>query len=254
MASGIAFNVLLCIVPAMLSLLYWLGLWLVRKSVFDAVSSQLQTFLPEQAYRDMIMGALRKQTDITLHAKQITGLIGIFGTLWAGSALFATVRKALNMIYGFPETRSFLFHRVKDIIMVLAFGTLAIIAASIAPISMIALHYGGQILPGFIYRATSGMAPSILSASASFAMFVLLYRFLSHQTFPLSSAITGAVTATVVWECAKALFVVYLSRFSSLGIVYGTYAFLAATALWIYFSAMVFIFGGIVTRVHWERH
>ena len=252
-ASGIAFNVLLCIVPALLCLLYILGIWLERDSALDTISIQLQTFIPDLAYREMIMNILHKQMEIIVRTKRIAGFTGIVGSFWAGSVLFASARTALNMIYGFPHSRSFFIQRVKDLIMVVAFGMLALTAAGFAPLSSIIVHNDHVVISPIFYRLMSGLAPIMISTMTSFILFVLLYRFLANKTAPFISTIAGAGTATVLWEVAKALFDIYLARFASFGIVYGTYAFIVATALWIYFSALIFILGGIVTSIHWRR-
>ena len=253
LAAGIAFNVLMCIVPVILCFLYILGLWFERGTAFSAFAIQLQTFIPDQSYRNAILNTLHQQIDIIIRTKKLAGSIGIIGTFWTGSVLFSSARTALNHIYNFPSHRSFLFLIMKDILMVFLFGVLVIIASFITPLSSIALHYGSLLLPKVVYNFVSGIFPILFSIATSFVLFYLLYRFLAHRSIPSNSALIGAMISTILWECAKMVFTVYLSRFATFGIVYGTYAFIVVSAVWIYYSSLVFILGGVVTRVHWER-
>ncbi len=45
----------------------------------------------------------------------------------------------------------------------------------------------------------------------------------------------------------------YLTSFSAIATVYGPYAFLLVLLIWIYYSSLIFVFGGIVGQVYWER-
>jgi uncharacterized BrkB/YihY/UPF0761 family membrane protein len=49
------------------------------------------------------------------------------------------------------------------------------------------------------------------------------------------------------------VFAFYLSDWSSIGKIYGPYAFLLVMLVWIYYSSLLFVFGGIVGHVHWQR-
>jgi uncharacterized BrkB/YihY/UPF0761 family membrane protein len=49
------------------------------------------------------------------------------------------------------------------------------------------------------------------------------------------------------------MFAVYLSDFSAIGTIYGPYAFILVLLVWIYYSAIIFIVGGMVGQIYWER-
>jgi uncharacterized BrkB/YihY/UPF0761 family membrane protein len=56
----------------------------------------------------------------------------------------------------------------------------------------------------------------------------------------------------VLWVVSGKLFGVYLRSYSLIGTVYGPYAFLLVLLLWIYYSSIIFVFGGIIGEVYWE--
>ncbi len=61
------------------------------------------------------------------------------------------------------------------------------------------------------------------------------------------------MTTTVLWIISGRLFAVYLADCSTIGTIYGPYAFLLVLLFWIYYSSLMFVFGGIVGQVYWER-
>jgi membrane protein len=253
LAGGLAFNALLCVVPVVLFLFYGLDLWLEKRSILDVVDTQLQTFIPQESYRTTILNVLRTQIDTIIHTGRIAGVIGILGALWTGSTLFASARTALNGIYGFRAERSLVLYKLRDIVMILTLGFLVIVAVAVTPISQVTMYYGHSFLAPGLFRWLSGIVPFVVSVVFSLALFYILYRSLAHHPVDVRSAFTGAVTATILWECAKGAFTFYLTRFTTLGVLYGAYTFLVVAALWVYYSSVVFILGGIITRLHWEQ-
>src|SRR5579863_5209813 len=128
---------------------------------------------------------------------------------------------------------------MRDIVMVLVLGILVIAAVCIAPFAHVATYYGHSFFSPEVLRWLGGAIPFVFSILFSFILFFTLYRSLAHHRIEARPAVAGALTATVLWECAKIVFTFYLTRFTMLGVLYGTYTFLVVAALWIYYSAAV---------------
>jgi uncharacterized BrkB/YihY/UPF0761 family membrane protein len=45
----------------------------------------------------------------------------------------------------------------------------------------------------------------------------------------------------------------YIADWSIIGLIYGPYAFFLVLLIWIYLSSVLFILGGVVGQVYWER-
>jgi membrane protein len=84
-------------------------------------------------------------------------------------------------------------------------------------------------------------------------MFYILYRYMTDSKPPKAAAVISTVTTTVLWIVSGKIFSVYLTNFSGISTVYGPYAFLLVLLIWIYYSSLIFVFGGIVGQVYWER-
>jgi YihY family inner membrane protein len=121
-----------------------------------------------------------------------------------------------------------------------------------APIALLFHKVGESYVSPAVESIVEHSATAAVTIISTFVLFFLLYSYLAHKRTPFWSAVVGATTATVLWECAKVLFVYYVSRFHTLGVLYGTYSFLVVTALWLYYAALVFVIGGILTKLHWD--
>jgi YihY family inner membrane protein len=132
-------------------------------------------------------------------------------------------------------------------------AALVVISSFAAPLSALAHNFGQQFIPKTFATVLENLAMGIVGVVSTFTLFFLVYRYLSHRLVPAISAIVGASTATLLWECARIGFTYYLTRFPGIGLLYGAYTFIVVTALWIYYSALVLVVGGILTKLHWDR-
>ena len=55
--------------------------------------------------------------------------------------------------------------------------------------------------------------------------------------------LAGAVLAAVLWEVAKQVFRMYIRQLAVYDQIYGPFGFLIAFVMFVYYSAIVFVFG-----------
>lgn len=252
LSAGIAFNVLLCAMPLMFLMMYGLGQVIEWQGLLGVIDVQMSKIVPDAQSRIVVMDTLRSQVDTIVHSGSLAGIAGLIGALWTSTALFSSLRTALNGIYGLRSGKFFALYKVYDLLLLALLGLLVVIGNFAAPLSALMHEIGQSYVPSTIETIVENSASVIVAIVSTFGLFFLLYRYLAHKRVPVWSAIVGASTATVLWECAKILFVYYLSRFHTLGVLYGTYSFLVVTALWLYYAALVFVVGGILTKLHWD--
>jgi len=95
-------------------------------------------------------------------------------------------------------------------------------------------------------RVRHYVVPPLSVAIAAFA-FTLLYVLMPARRVPLTPAVVGGVFAALAFEVAKRLFGLYIARFPTYEVVYGTLAVLPLFLLWVYVSWVIVLVGAAVT-------
>ena len=93
----------------------------------------------------------------------------------------------------------------------------------------------------------------LLSFGSAWVLFFLLYWHLPARKTPSRSSAAGATFTAVVYELMKGGFAWYVTSVASYSNIYGGMGAVVILFFWIYYSAVVFILGGHVARVHEVR-
>ena len=99
----------------------------------------------------------------------------------------------------------------------------------------------------FSLYALDPMITLPLTVIMLFAFGMLLYKLVPHRRVHWRHAIVGAVTASVLFEGAKALFAIYVRNVPGYNVLYGAFVSLPFFLLWIYVSWLVVLFGAELT-------
>jgi membrane protein len=182
-------------------------------------------------------------------ARTITGVLGIFGLLAAATAVFGAIRKGVNAAWGIRRPRPFLHERLIDFLLALGAGLLFIVSVSFSAIlgffkEITALIYPSSAVNGdFVWDQVAQVIPALITL----LIFVLLYRFLPNTKVRFRDVWWGALGAGVSFELTKMAFVWYVRTFPVYNVVYGTIGAVVALLTWVYISAIIFLFGALVT-------
>ena len=244
LASGIAFQVLLCLVPLALLVLSFAGTYLLSN---DSVTEQVERYLARAA--PVFDPSLQKGLlEIVTH-RQTSGLIGTIGLLWMATTVFSWLRMALDTIFDVPKPHGTLLGFAVDL------GMIVLSAASfLASVGLTAAIEYLQRAQTAIFPAAPGLLLKIaLSFGVPFAATLLfcflIFRLLPNRRVAARSAVWGAVFTGVLWEASKHLFTWYVLSFGSYSIVYGSLGAAAVVLVWTYYSAAVLLLGAEVTAL-----
>jgi membrane protein len=201
-------------------------------------------------------------TRITERRGQIS-LVAVPAFVWFSTRLFAGVRTALNEIYDVSvrPTRprhpvvAYLRGKVRDAGMVLA--TLLLLLGNTAVIAGLAYleSRGAEVAPQL--RFWVSWLGRLLGEGLAFGFQVLLfyvvYRYASLRRIPGRIALIASVFSAVFFEVAKRLYGLYLTHIASFESVSGDGQVGAAVlfVLWVYYTAIVFLVGGVVAET-WD--
>jgi membrane protein len=257
LASGIAFNVLLCIIPLLLLLSAFLGSLLNSSDIATQnIDKFLSKALPNQSHAIAIKNLTFRIINDMVEFRQSMGVFGAIVLIYTSTSLFSSVRSALHRIYRITTTTGLFLSQLKDLILVLALGWLFISINALNWIYTLVSKYSLEMFgPNFVALQTA--FPDFLARFTSFVLTILMaflaYRFIPFYGTTTRSSIISAIATTVLWKIAGYLFTLYFSAFKPFNKIYGAYAFILVAMLWVYFSSIVFILGGAIGGLYRER-
>jgi len=225
-------------------------------------TSGAQTQILEQ-FRAMVgdQGAAAIETVLKRSQKPSSGIIaslfGLITLLLGASGVFLELRTALNKLWDAeqPSTasgiRGFVRDRFLSVGMVLAIGFLLLVSLVISA----ALGAAGKFFSslGFLPPAMWEVFNFIVSLAVVAAMLGLILRFIPSIRLPWKDIRIGAVLTALLFTIGKTAIGVYLGK-ASVGSAYGAAGSLVVLVVWIYYSAQIFFFGAMFTRIYAKDH
>jgi membrane protein len=256
LASGLAFNGILTMIPMLFLSAAAVGTILDSYSLsMVQLNDVLDTFFPQQPFANEIRDSIRAVVVDIIEYRRSIGLLGFAVLMYTTTSLFDALRSALHRIYELKRTRGLLASLVHDIgFMVFAFilfmtTNFAIwIYTLVTPWAM-----NIPALRPYVEAGFTRVVPTMIIVLLTAVMFYIVYRHITDVKPPVDAAMISTFTTTILWVISGRVFAVYISDWSIIGKIYGPYAFFLVMLFWIYFSSLLFVFGGIVGQVFWER-
>jgi membrane protein len=235
LASGLSFNLLICLIPVLFFLVSLAGFVLSRAVAAEAVVDRLSAIVP--VYKD----ELREMLEEVVRRRGLSGLLGTAVLLLFASQLFAALRLVLNEVFGFTRGRGFVHGLLKDLMLLAVMGVLFLASILITDIFdwikiLVETRLG---LPKDWTRS----AFILLALGINAGLFFIAYRYFPHRRVPVGAAVAGAVLASVLWEAAKQLFRWYIVTVGVYDRIYGPLGALVALSMFVYYSGIVFVLG-----------
>jgi membrane protein len=249
LARGLAFDVLVCLIPALFLLFVLFGfLFDSSRETIQYMSSYMKSMIPFSQQQ-----VLRNLFSVVKNQK-VLGLLGAIGIVWTLSRLFASIRTVLDAVFESPKGRSFFQGKIFDLKM-MGVGTLFLLATVfVTSLSSVIKQASPHALSAkFLYLGVRGeITVLLLGFCFTVCLFFFLYKFVPGQRISIRNSLYGALAASLLWELAKQVFRFYLLNVADWNKVYGSFTLLFALVLWVYYSCIVFILGAEMTWV-WSR-
>lgn len=194
---------------------------------------------------DTVRQALETLTESKASGAVPALVISLVLALNGASGAFAAAGRALNKVYAVDERRGFFSRKLTD----LGWTLLVLVLLSIV---VGAIFLGGDIaddLLGTIGLGESGktawsVARWPLALLAIIAVFAIVYSYAPSLEARRRRWLTpGAVTAVLVWALTSVLLSIYFKNFASYGATYGAASVIIVLMLWLYVTAIAFLFG-----------
>jgi membrane protein len=186
--------------------------------------------------------------DLSQASSPVLAAIGILGTAWTASNMFAALRRALNLAFNIEQNRNFLIGRLMDMLNLPAIMVLALISmASTAAVRVVQAQFDEWIQTTTFISSTWNLIYFVLPYIISFVAFLMVYRVLPHARYPYRYLAVGAAFAAIGFELVKAAFSLYVTNFGNYQEVYGALGGVVAFLFFVFIQANVVIFGAAIS-------
>jgi membrane protein len=238
LSSGIAFNILINLIPFILLLLALVGTYLYNdQEVLNHIRAYLRNVAP--TLDPKIIGSLMD----LIESRRIVGILGFVGLLWFSTWVFSSLRIALNIVFRVEKSRGMLRGIGIDLLMILLAGILLLVSMILSPVVTFLQGYQGQI-PVAIGPTIQWILKYLLPFFLTYCMFSLIYKIIPHKRVHFTSALQAAIFASLLWELAKHLFAWYVVHLAQYSFFYGSLSTLVIFVLWVYYSSTILVLGG----------
>lgn len=256
LASGLAFNGILTLIPILLLGASALGVFLNSSQAGVAqINEILDAIFPPQPFAASIKESILAVISDIISYRHSIGLFAAGFLLWTAMSLFSALRSALHRIYRIDRSRSFLLTLLHDLLFIVLVMVLLVISNGAIWASSLLENFAAHIpvLKELNLSNMNNALPTVVVVLLTAFMFYIVYRHIADTKPPRAAAVIATITTTVLWILSGKLFALYLVKFSSIGKIYGTYAFVLVLLVWIYYSCIIFLIGGVVGQTYWER-
>ena len=282
-AGGLAFATLLSLVPLVFLAFFVLGAVLDTASLAWFLNRTVEVFIPYEAEAAFLKEALSSRIPEVVGFRQTFGFSGLSILMLAVSGLFTSMRTILETVFRASARRPGVLARglrqwpaavkrlrelntserqmsllraalpaaagkLKDLALVVA--VLCIFLFLVVSLPILAAGPEHPLTP--IHSHLTHFY-DLASAALILAVFLALYRLVPSRRPRIGALAIGAFWAALLWKLAEWIFGWYLGHFASIGYLYGTYVLAVALALWLYFSAILFIAGAEIAQLRHER-
>jgi membrane protein len=129
-------------------------------------------------------------------------------------------------------------------VAVLAVGPI-LIGASLSMTTFLVVSSLGALNLDSAAESVLAFLPFVLTCAA----LTLLYILVPNRDVAMRHALTGGFFAGIAFELAKRAFALYVSRFPTYTLIYGTFATMLLFLVWMYVSWLVVLAGATLTAM-----
>lgn len=244
-AGSLAFSSVLAMFP-LLVLVSASAAYIGKPGDAAALVTRVMEYAP-QLVRDAMQPVINQ---VLAQRNQALLAIGVVVTLWTASSGMQAIRSALNRAYGIERGVAFWKARLKVTLFTVVVGSVVLLAFS----SIVILPYVWQLLAENVGRGEDvhWMRHSVRYALAYLvlvALYALMYGWLPDIRQRIYTVLPGAVVGAGLWVGAAAALSYTLHTAGKLALLYGSFAGVVATLVFLYISATTLIFGAEVNGV-----
>ena len=245
-ASSIAYYALLSLFP------FFLLAFAILGSVAGTDSDRAEILRFVLRYFPARFEFVNSQLDSMQAASVRLGVAGSVLMIWAAMGVFGAVTSAVNHAWGVEKQPSYFKHKLISLLMLTASGVLLLIGLLlVSAINVVEANWFAVVLDRVPGLATF---QSFASKSASTVIFILVvglvFYFVPNAKVRFKDVWVGAILTGLLWRLALTGFSWYVRDLTRFSDVHGSIAAVIVFLLWVYISAVIFLYGAEMTAAY----
>ncbi len=248
LASGLAFDIILCVIPFFFVLISLLGYALSTDRAIAGAEEALQRFLPRshEFFADTLPQIAAK--------RQFYGLVGVGLFIFAASVAFGSVRTVLDTLFDASRRRNFFIGKGIDLLMMLAVAGLFILVVGLESVLAFLRGAGQQIplLEGWLEPGWN-LFGRLVGFGLTFGLFYLIFRVCPSQRISHRAVLVASMIGTLLLELSKWFFAWFVAHAATYAVLYGTLSGLFFFLVWTYYASLAFILSATIAAVVDQR-
>ena len=249
LGASLAFFTILSLAPLLILIIAIVAVIFGHSTAQDQIVGQIEGVMGHdggRAVRGIIEHAAQEPA-----SGAFASIIGVITLFFGASGVFGELRSAMNKVWDVkPATgggiRGTIKERFFSFGMVLAVGFLLLVSLVLsASLAALGKFFSG-ILP-FPEFVLSGINFAVSFAGIAF-LFALIFKYVPETKIDWKDVWFGAMATAFLFAIGKHLIGLYLGK-AAVGSAYGAAGSLVVLLVWVYYSAMIFLFGAEFTHV-----
>jgi membrane protein len=248
LGAALAFYTILSLAPLVILVIALVAFIFGHSTAQNQLLGQVESMIGHQG-SEAVKGMIE-------HAQEpasgtFASIIGVITLLFGASGVFGELRSALNKMWDVkPGSEGGVWETIKQRFlsfgMVLAVGFLLLVSLVISA----ALAALGKCFGGFLPLPEGALSTInfVVSLAVIAALFALIFRYVPDTKIAWKDVWIGAIGTALLFTIGKFLIGLYLGK-AAIGSAYGAAGSLVVVIVWVYYSAMIFLFGAEFTHV-----
>jgi len=243
LAGGIAFNILLYIIPLVLIFVYFINIFIEPDELIEIIQNALLNYLPHTEFYSGFIASIVIEIQRIAASAKIAGIVGFIILLWISSTVISALNTCISMIFN-VEQPDYFRTKLKDLGTTILLNILILLYCILIPIFGIGTSIIYNTFPNFLSVYISQATLVITQLIVSFLLFYFIYWIVpSNKTKSQHRiAFQATIIAVLATELARIVFTWYISTVTTYSRFYGTYAVIVTMAIWLYYSCFIILF------------
>ena len=245
-AAQSAYFFMLCMIPIILLLLTLVQYTPVTKA--DVMTAVVQVF--PSSVDSLIISIVNQVYNQSTSIIPITIVVA----LWSAGKGVLAMTTGLNCVYDCPETRNYIYLRIRaTIYTVLFIGVIVLLLLLAVFGNSLYIFVSAHIrilepVADWLISMRNIIAPLVLVGFS-----LLLYKFLPNRKDRFKKQIPGAIFTAIGWLVVSWVFSVYVDIFKGFSSMYGSLTTIVLIMLWLYFCMYSILLGGEINNFMYDK-